>query len=168
MDMPAATLLPENSFPKDYLQAVRELAERDADEVNTFVRELLAQMHPTGLCPETIVLPSPMLVGIGMALRLLRWESLRVPGIYEAELPTSMQLLHRVFDDFEQGDLQGLDRYVAQISGRILRIYHEYFVWSVQEVPALADLAVISEVDADFVEALCDFFIQQIQRDPRS
>ncbi|MBI1347095.1 hypothetical protein GC163_12495 [bacterium] len=168
MDLPAATPLPENLFPQEYLLAVRELAERDADEVQTFVRELLAQISPSGLCPETIFLPSTILTGIGMALRLLRWESLSIPWIQENDLPTSTQLLHRVCGDFVQGDYQELDRYLAQISARILRIHHEHFVWSVHEMPALADIAVISEVDAEFIDALCDFFIQQIQRDPRS
>jgi len=136
---------PAHAFPPELVRAVAQDAARDADHVGGFLSAL-------GLNPPRR-LPADFLLGVGAALRLLRWEH-RVH--LDAGLPPARQALHEVFRT-ATGQAQPDEAHRAQsLAGRVTALFVEHFAW-VGRVELDADIVLGQADPEDLLEVLADF-----------
>lgn len=147
-------------FGPELVAAVKTQAELDAVGVAEFLRSsgILLPTETGGYCH--LSLAPCVLLGLALAIRLRRWELNHIRVHVDAGLPTSAEVFDKV-TQFLSG--QALNQFVMQTSVQALRLYHESFVWSAPECDLGVDIAIIAQEDEQFLDALAEFLIQQVQ-----
>ena len=116
---------PAHEFPPELVRAVADEAARDADQVIGFLGAI-------GL-PAPATLPGDLLLGLGAALRLFRWELCGLRAHLDAGLPAARQALDCVF----RAHAPGADAERAQtgrdLAFRVMVLFAERFSWCARE-----------------------------------
>lgn len=143
-----------------FLEAIRHQAEADATSVAEFVRSAGVQVQQQNGTYEPLGLPPEMLLGLGLAVRLRRWELQGVRLHLEAGIPSSTEVLDRVTSECSGSALFG---FVEGIYPKTLQIYRESFLWSGQDCDLNVDLALVAQEDDEFIDAVADFLLSQLE-----
>ncbi|HUE69842.1 MAG TPA: hypothetical protein VMP01_03045 [Pirellulaceae bacterium] len=140
--------LEKDFVPPELLDAFRSLAVRDCEGTC----RLLELLYPDAI--KRPALPRETLIGLGLAIRLSRWELVSIDLHIQAGLPSGQQMLDRVAD---LGHGPELWRIVQEVLTGANRIFAESFLWGDSDVDQV-DLAVVSDSDdEDFLDAMADF-----------
>ena len=80
-------------LPADLLAKVQAEAEQDADDVAEFIRRAAIRCSAKVLKRQAIYLPREALLGLGLAMRLHRWERIGLPIHLAFGLPSSTEVV---------------------------------------------------------------------------
>ncbi|MCE9527936.1 MAG: hypothetical protein K8R36_17990 [Planctomycetales bacterium] len=140
------------SIEPPILQALRDIAESDAEAVAEFLRTL-GLLGRKSSRAKPLFLPAETLLAIGLALRLRAWELNGVTVHVDAGLPSASQLFA-----FIRQFLSGLELQVVvdRLSACLVLIYHDNFAWAgISEMGT--DVQVIASDDETLVEQMAQF-----------
>lgn len=155
-----ATALQPPELNRYFSESVIRQAETDAIGVAELVRSAGVQGQPKNGKYEPLGLPPEMLLGLGLAIRLRRWELHRICGHLEAGLPSSSEIMDRVTSECCGPALLG---FVSEIYVKTLQIYRESFLWSGGDCDLTVDLAVVAKEDDEFIDTVADFLFSQLE-----
>lgn len=141
-------------------ESVIRQAETDAIGVGELVRSAGVQVQRQDGTYEPLELPPEMLLGLGLAARLRRWELHSIFGHLEAGLPSSSEIMDRVTSECCG---PALLEFVTEIHVKTLQIYRESFLWSGGDCDLTVDLAVVAQEDDEFIDAVADFLFSQLE-----
>lgn len=143
-----------------FSEAVIRQAEADATSVAELVRSAGVQVQRQNGTYEPLGLPPEMLLGLGLAVRLRRWELHGIRCHLDAGIPSSTEVMHRVTSECSGSALLG---FVEEIYPKTLQIYRESFLWSGRDCDHTVDLAVVAQEDNEFIDAVADFLLSQLE-----
>jgi hypothetical protein len=131
------------TLPAELLAAITREAIQDADDVAA----LLAALGFQRPSPETpLPLPAPLLLGLGAAVRSLRWEAQGVRLHIERGMPTGDAAVREVFRRAAADGGSGSDgRFERELCRDVLRLAASHFAWEGPE--ALGTDVVLGEVE---------------------
>jgi hypothetical protein len=135
-------------LPSDLLQAVARDAECDADWVGVFLT--------TGGLKPPLRVPMELLLGLGAALRLFRWELSGITIHLAAGLPPARQALHEVVRAATGQAEPGLVERLKTLYSRVLSVFVERFAWN-GRVELGADLTLDPADEEALLNGLADF-----------
>lgn len=112
---------PVRDFPPDMVNAVTAAAERDADAVGFFLRELGLAGNPQ----QPRKLPASFLLHLAAALRLSVWETQGFAFHQDAGLPPARQAISDAFHALADANANPTELCIA-----VLRLSLERFAWN--------------------------------------
>lgn len=147
-----SVILQSPTFPTSLVQAVTYEAERDADLVGGFLRDLGISATPK----KPIALPASFLLDLAAALRILSWETVGLNPQHIAGLPSARSALRDVLSSLlAYGNRSGTDPSTS-LRVRVMQAFVERFAWC-GGIELDADV-VLSETDNDaLLDALADY-----------
>lgn len=149
-------------FPDEFNRAVEREAEKDADEVAVFLSNPQFSEQLKVRLGDVVMVPVDVLLGLGLVIRLRRWEFAGIQCHLDAGLPSADQVCQQVLAPVRSPELAS---FVADSWRRALQAFHESIVWSTEGCDLSAIFALqATEEDDDFIEGVADFLWQQIQR----
>jgi hypothetical protein len=142
-----------SAFPPDMVDAVRRDAERDADSAAQLLDELgLGRQQPSD---PPVALPAQLLLGLGMAMRLLSWEAQGINLHRVAGLPRGEEILKCLLRSAVGDEADGGPALTQELWVCILRLSVEHLAWQGPELMG-ADVE-IGPVDEEcLIEALAE------------
>jgi hypothetical protein len=147
---------PIDHFPPELVQAVAHEATLDADWVGIFLNTLGLAPDRTGREWKPMHLPASLLLGLGAALRLFRWEQNGVLASLQPDLPPARQMICQLFQLAAKPQQAELDVVVRALTSRVFTLWLERLAWSGQEFWD-ADLVLGDAEEDELVEVLADF-----------
>jgi hypothetical protein len=136
-------------------------AAEDADCVGQFLTVLGRRIvEPSGIYPQ-LRLPIYFLLGLGAALRLLMWEKKGLQAHRDAGLPSSRELLYRVFQWLsDPAPATVKEQNARTLCAQVLQVFVERFAWDGQAL-LQADFVLGQAEEEQLVEALAQFLWHQ-------
>ncbi len=158
--MVAHTHAPELAgFPPELIAAIKAQAESEADAVGAFLRE--SGLHPRGRSPdEPSSFPLEYLVGIGLGIRLRRWQQANIVAHINAGLPLAKELFSRIGELVRGAPLRGL---VARVFMTLGPVIQTSFLWWVDDDDSRIEMEIVTGDKEQVLEAVADYLWQQIQ-----
>ncbi|MDZ4688927.1 MAG: hypothetical protein SH850_27945 [Planctomycetaceae bacterium] len=141
--------------PTDFTAAVLRRAEQDAEAVASF----LTNVMPAATGTESMLpISAEALLGIALAIRLRSWELQEIRLHIDAGMPSGREVLLRVFTEVAGATLK---EFIRTNSIRALKLFHDQFLWSLDDLDLEGEIAILVEADDAFLEAVADFLIEQ-------
>jgi hypothetical protein len=132
------------TLPAELLAAITREAMQDADDVAALLAAFGFQRPSPGAPPQR--LPAPLLLGLGAAVRTLRWEAQGVRLHIERGMPTGDAAVREVFRRAAADAGSGSEgRFERELCRDVLRLAASHFAWEGPE--ALGTDMVLGEVE---------------------
>ncbi len=159
--MDALSRVPELAgFPPELIAAIKAQAESDADAVGAFLRE--SGLHPRVRCPdEPSSFPLEYLVGIGLGIRLRRWQQANIVAHINAGLPSAEEFFSQIGALVRGDSLRGL---VARVFMTLGPVIQTSFLWWVDDDDSRIEMEIVTGDKEQVLEAVADYLWEQIQR----
>lgn len=137
-----------NEFADTYIEAIRALAESDADAL----AELLRSIHLLSP-PKPLHLPAETLLGLGLALRIQTWEMAGITAHLDAGLPSADELKAFICKHLAGPELRIV---VGALSAQVVVLLCREIAWQ-SSVERQGDFGLVVTDDDGFLEAMADF-----------
>ena len=151
--MPLAVCL--SRFDPEFVDALRGMAEAEADAVGKFLNALRGQFPD--LFPESFSYPREFLTALGISFRFTTWERCNISVHLDAGLLSGVDLLSRTFDLIHGPELCEIVRRHAITS---LRLFETHFLWTAAAEPFQTQLAIDGTLEDADLELIADFIWQ--------
>ena len=158
--MDALTHVPELAgFPPELIAAIKAQAESDADAAGAFFRE--SDLDARARCSdEPILFPLEYFIGIGLGIRLRRWQRANMVTHIKAGLPSAEELFSRIGTLVRGVPLCELVTKVLMTLGPVIQTS---FLWWVDDDDPRIEMAIATSNKEQLLEAVADYLWQQIQ-----
>jgi len=151
-----AACTPIDRYPLDLVQAIIHEAMTEADMVGTFLSALGLAPVGAGQERKPVHMPAALLLGLGAAMRLLRWEQSGVCAHLPHNLPPSQEVICQLFGLAASPRPSELDPLARELMLRLFTVWLRWCAWS---GPGLLDADfVLGDIEEDeLVEVLAAF-----------
>ena len=161
--MDALTHVPELAgFPPELIAAIKAQAESDADAAAEFYRLAIQAADNTGVKLDVNRFDPVAVIGAALVARFQRWELHHIRVHIDAGLPCSTDLLLCMV---KLGNGRNLTRFVAWVMIKTAAVFHDSFLWSVDDSDLHLDLAIVGREDDRFLDAITQFLLDHIRKD---
>ena len=145
-------------LPADLLAKVQAEAEQDADDVAEFIRRAAIRCSAKVPKRQAIYLPREALLGLGLAMRLHRWERIGLPIHLAFGLPSSTEVVKFVTRNMRGARLAEL---VDVLSDAVAQVVIQFLPWSMSDCELQCDLAIVAQLDEELLlDAVADLVWQ--------
>jgi|GEM_PF-1375044 len=145
-------------FSPQFLLAIQAQARSDVAAAIAFV---LSSFKSAGITivPEQSPFDLTVLIGYGLALRFRRWELNHIRVHLDAGLPSGSGVLAQMV---KLGRGLKLTEFVAWLMVRSARIFHESFIWSLDDADIGSEIAIDGREDDQFLDSITQFLLDHV------
>lgn len=153
----SARISSDVNLPTALADYARREAALDASAVLDFLAEAERRSGETWERP--VRFPAAFLLGVGAAMRVLRWEISGIISHLECGLPRASQLLQHLMRVCLENTAEARDKWITQISNRISEIAVNCVAWQGHTI-LNADVVLGVGDDDELVNAIATFVLQ--------
>lgn len=148
----------QTEFSPQFLLAIQAQAISDAATAIAFVRSSFKNAGAAAV-PEQNPFDLTVLIGYGLALRFRRWELNHIRVHLDAGLPNGAGVLAQMV---KLGRGRRLTEFVAWLMVRSARVFHESFLWSLDDADIGSEIAIVGRLDDQFLDAITQFLLDHV------
>lgn len=153
-------------LPAELLAKVQAEAEQDADDVAEFIHRAAMRCSAKSPISQAIYLPREALLGLGLAMRLHRWERIGLPIQLAFGLPSSTEVVKFVTHKMRGARLTEL---VDVLSNAVAQVVIQFLQWSMSDCELQCDLAIVAQFDEELLlDAVADLVWQVAEQQQRA
>ncbi len=149
-------------LPAELIAKVQAAAEQDAEDVADFIRRAAMRCSAKSPKRQSVELPREALLGLGLALRLHRWERIGLPIHLAFGLPSATEVMR-----FVTTHMQGprLEQFINALLAAMTRIVSDYLLWSSTDSKDFVEMVIAGAADEEvLLDAVVELVFQAALR----
>ncbi len=149
-------------LPAGLLAKLQAEAEQDADDVAEFVRRAAIRCSAKSPKCQAVELPREALLGLGLALRLPRWERIGLPIHLAFGLPSATEVMR-----FVTAHMRGpkLEEFIKVLSTALTQVVSEYLLWWSPDSKDCVEMVIAGAVNEELLlDAVVELVFQAASR----
>ena len=149
-------------LPAALLAKAQAEAEQDADDVADFIRRAALRCSAKSPKRQAVELPREALLGLGLALRLHRWERIGLPIHLAFGLPSATEVMR-----FVTAHMQGpqLEQFIKALLAAVTQTVSDYLLWSSPDSNDCVEMVIAGAADEDvLLDAVVELVFQAALR----